>query len=226
MKRVEWEEDPDGAVFKITVADVSTVSRVTRKSPKVRLSVKVGEVTLMLEATPDTGAELTVISPDVAKQLGADLRNLHPGNNKLYAANKTKLTCLGSIKSEITLGVRTVSVSLAVVKEVQGFLLSWYHAQDLGILHESYPEQIKALSNESESSAVVPYAISAPPTCREVNPDDALRQKHEQLMKDKFADVLDTSTQLKVMSGDPMRIQLMDDAVPFALTRARVIPVA
>ena len=103
LQSVEYREYIDGDVYRITVADISDNMK---KSPKVKLTVKVGDKAILIDATPDTGAEVSVISPYIAKKLGINLNNLYPGHHNMYAANGNKLTCLGTIKSEISLGKR------------------------------------------------------------------------------------------------------------------------
>ena len=93
-------------VYSLTINDVSTKLRNKqgRKSPKVKITVVHNSNKVQIPATPDTGAEISVIPPSEAKRLGVDMNNLKPSENKLYAANNKELTCIGTFSAQLQLG--------------------------------------------------------------------------------------------------------------------------
>lgn len=93
-------------------------------------------------------------------------------------------------------------------------LLSWFVCVELGLIPPCYPEPFMI-------NTVV--AIPPPPIQPiDVSDVSVLEQK---LLAD-FADVFDKEGPLKTMSGPPMSIELLPDAVPFAVSGARPIPYA
>lgn len=58
------------------------------------------------------------------------------------------------------------------------------------------------------------------------DPTPQQRAEHLAMLRDIFPRVFDTAGPLREMSGGPMRIELQDDARPFAITAARAIPFA
>ena len=106
--------------------------------------------------------------------------------------------------------------------EVKGFLLSWYHAKDLRILPECFPDQIHRVSKQIESK----LQSENPPACTEKHPSIKVRQEHARKLKEAFKSVFEVEKQLQPMQGKPMRILLTENATPFALTSPRTIPFA
>lgn len=211
----------DDKVWRITVAGVNE-SSYKKRTPKVELTAIYEEASIKLEATPDTGAEMTVVGVKEAKRTGANLDNLKPCKTRLYAADGKQLTCIGILPVYLCLGDKKTKVELVVVAEVKGCLLSWYHAIELGILPKCFPNQINVINKETESNE----AAEMPPICSDKQPSAEVRKQHEKLLRTTFKSVFDVKTELKPMKGKPMKILLKEDAIPFALTAARSIPFA
>ena len=214
------DEDDCGNAWRITLAGVNEKS-CNKKTPKVTIQVVYGNKESQLETTPDTGAEMSVIGTKEAQNIGVNIDNLKPTNKKLYAADRKRLTCVGAVPVSLKLGNKTTEVKLIIVAEVQGFLLSWYHAIDLGILPENFPQQIKIV--ELNTSEQLP---KNPPVCPEKIPSEKVREEHAQILRETFKSVFDVTKELKPMVGNPMRIILSEDAIPYTLTAPRNIPYA
>ena len=52
------------------------------------------------------------------------------------------------------------------------------------------------------------------------------REKIAEQLRKEYADVFKTEGELRTMVGPPMKINLKDDAVPFAIYSARTLPLA
>lgn len=217
VKEVADEEYDSGNSFRITVNEVSY----RKKTPKVPVTVTHNQKAVSLEGTPDTGAEKSVIGVKEATKLGANIDNLKHSKIRLYAADRKRLTNLGVLPVQLTVGNKTAEVELVVVSEVKGFLLSWYHLIDLGILPQCFPLQVSRVSEE-----FIEQQDDSPPVCSDKQPSKLMREAHKKKLLSDFQSVFDVSKELKTMKGKPMRILLTDDAVPFALTAARTIPFA
>ena len=88
MNEVAGEEEYDsGNTWRITVAGVNKVSY-RKKTPKVIITATHDEETVKLEATPDTGAEMSVIGVEEATRLDANVNNLKLSKHRLYAADR------------------------------------------------------------------------------------------------------------------------------------------
>lgn len=215
---VESEEEDGGNAWRITLAGVNeNIS--SKKTPKVMIKVRYNHHETELITTPDTGAEMSVIGINEAKKIGLDIENLKPSYKKLFAADGKQLTCLGTVPVDLKLGDKVANVKLMVVTEVKGFLLAWYHAIELNILPENFPQQIKKVE-------LVDEIPEEPPKCSQKVPSVEVRQKHANLLMKTFHSVFEVTKELKTMVGDPMRIVLVEDAVPYALTTPRNIPFA
>ena len=90
-------------------------------------------------------------------------------------------------------------------------LLSWFVCVELGILPPCYLEPI-----------LINTIVTASPPPIDMSDIPALERK---LLSD-FEDVFDEEGPLKTMSGPPMSIELLPDAVPFAVSGPRPIPYA
>ena len=213
-------------VYSLIISDVSTKlqNKQGKKSPKVKITVTHNNNKFQIPATPDTGAEISVIPPSEAKRLGVNLDKLKPSNNKLYAANNKELTCIGTFIAHLQLGDKTILVELSVVKEIQNFLLSWYHSIDLCILPECFPEQISNIQQVEQKTNITKDIMKELTILETEYPTPEECQKHLAEIKAAFPSVFDTSTILKPMKGPTMRIPLNEDAVPCSLTTARNIP--
>ncbi|KAF0304534.1 putative G-protein coupled receptor No9 [Amphibalanus amphitrite] len=111
--------------------------------------------------TPDTGAEVSVISQEAAKQMGINVKKLTPPSGSLFAADGRELPCLGACQVALQLGSIKRTIAVSVVKKLHSSLLSWHDAVRLGILHKEFPQQIRsAISEEEETSRPAPAVCS------------------------------------------------------------------
>ena len=221
IKKVQYEDEESDSenLWRVVINKVDN----RKKTPKIDIDVTYENKSIKVETTPDSGAEESVMSIKKAKQLGINVDNLKPCKNTLYGVNGTKLTTIGTAPVKLRLGETTVPVEVIIVLEVNGFLLSWYHAIDLGILPKCFPNQIKQVHQEPVEKI---HKREDPPICKDKHPSRKVREEHAKLLKSTFSSVFDTSKQLKPMKGEPMRIELREDAIPYAVTAARSIPFA
>ena len=125
----------------IIVADVTARdSSESRRAPEIKIPVVHRNGSGVLSSIPDTGAESTVIGPDLVETIGGNLHNLAPTNHTLFSADGTELRCLGTIQAVLRLGPSEVNTPIFVVDGVRSALLSWFHARDLGILPACFPQ--------------------------------------------------------------------------------------
>lgn len=175
--------------------------------------------------TPDSGAEATVIGLDVAESLGIDHAALDtPADPALVAAGDYSLTCLGTFPSQMKLGMKNIKTVVSVVKEVRGALLSWYDSIDLGILPHNFPAQIQSVKKQDTVQSLPRPPKALPRWPHSHAPTPSQRAEHAATLIEAFPRVFGASSKLREMDGGPMRIQLTEDAHPFAVTASRMIP--
>ena len=122
----------------------------TRPTPNldVRLSTPGGVFTVAARA--DSGAEATVIGMDALAAIGVDTSQLETCLSETFAAvGRYPLTCLGSYPATLELGGRSTDVTVFVIRELTGLLLSWFDCVALGILPRDFPAQIRCIDGAS-----------------------------------------------------------------------------
>ena len=209
----------------------------TQTSPQVfvQLYTKDGERSLGSHAaTPDTGAEATVIGRRQFLALGLSLADLQPPlHGEVVVANGETLPCLGTYPLQMRLGQRSTVDRAAVFDSVDGILLAWFVVRDLGLIPRNFPEPLPL---SVDQVATPPSSSSSPPDWNWLSSlsvaDPAHRSRaHTQLLTE-FADVLRDPADftdedvLPPMRGPPMTIHLTDDAQPFFQSAARPMPYA
>ena len=136
----------------------------TRTPPQVfvQLYTKDGERSLGSHAaTPDTGAEATVIGRRQFLALGLSLADLQPPlHDEVVVANGETLPCLGTYPLQIRLGQRSTVARAAVFDSVDGILLAWFVVRDLGLIPHNFPEPLRL---SVDPVAAPPSSSSSPP---------------------------------------------------------------
>ena len=241
------------------LSDIRIRGITTRPSPRVHLQLHRPDGGIISTSwTPDTGAETSAMSSSFAKRMG--LRQLQPATSRLVGADGKEMNCLGTCNVQLQLGEVAHSAEVAIVKQLNGPLLSWHDCISLGILPSTFPQQICLVAQQPVGSKSSPASVTEavvdtigqsargketsrpcelsnqqstsggnvrhPPVWNPRTgalPTAAERQEHMASMKSSFPKVFDIST-LREMSGGEMKIELTDDAVPFAITAPRSIP--
>ena len=226
----------------------------TRRTPQVQLLLHRTDGRKQQTVwTPDTGAEVSVISLEQAKQMGIIVKNLTPSSGSLFAADGRELPCLGSCDITLQLGDIKKTVNISVVRKLHSSLLSWHDAVHLGILHKEFPQQIRSVTSDvsralpATAQKTEPGRSRIPRWCKKSpgsvtqeasqthplkpkwddkrgQPSLQERKEHFSSMKKAFPRVFDVTSTLRKMSGGPMDIQLTEDAKPAAVSTARNIP--
>ena len=123
----------------------------TRRTPQVQLVLHRTDGRRQQTAwTPDTGAEVSVISLDEAARMGINAKDLSSPIGSLFTADGRELPCLGSRDISLQLGDIKRTVSVSVVKKLHSSLLSWHDAVHLGILHREFPQQIRSVTSGAQ----------------------------------------------------------------------------
>ena len=167
----------------------------TRTSPQVfvQLYTKDGERSLGSHtATPDTGAEATVIGRRQFLTLSLSLADLQPPlHDEVVVANEETLPCLGTYPLQIRLGQHSIVDRAAVFDSVDGILLAWFVVRDLGLIPRNFPEPLPL---SVDQVAAPPSSSSLPPDWDWLSSfsvaDPAHRSRARTQLLTEFADVL------------------------------------
>jgi len=217
----------------------SVSSPVNKAAPKVTVSLDHTVVPLLYGhclATPDTGADATILGLSMLEFLNIEAEQMgSPASVPITAVNGSSLRCVGTLLFNIGYGDRSTSQTVLVCDNYDGLLLSWFVCRDLGIVPARYPEPIQEVAAPSASANAVHVPASPRPVMKDdvsvlgllpSNPTAEQRSSIRQRIVTEFTDVFTSSDSLREMDGDPMKIHLRPDAVPFAIQGARAIPFA
>ena len=169
---------------------------------------------------PDTGADISVVSPQHLDILQIPRSSLEPPSTTttLTADGSPMSPALGVFQATFTLGKRSCSASVQVHNGIQVPLLSYGHCQKLAIISPDFPKPIFEVKHVNRCKEL-PFIPSTSPA--------EAKQFFLHTCKDVLVSKEDLRTvPLKPMSGPPMRIHLKDNAVPFAIHTPRQIPIA
>ena len=199
----------------------------------VTLEIPPGDCRRLVEATPDSGAELTVMGPSLLSEVGMSPSQLAVCElEDVVAANGQTMTYLGSFNTTISLQEASTQETVHVFREVRGMLISWYTAKNLGILQPQYPHPCPPANQGAEPATSSNTGIGnhkSPESMLHTRTLTSGSQDPVQMKKillDEFADVFSEDGTLQTMIGEPMKIHLQENARPHAVRAARKIPFA
>ena len=131
------------------LSDVRVRGLTAGSSPRVQLQLHRpdGGGTATTHWTPDTGAETSAVSLRYAEKFGVQRGRLTPPATRLLSADSREMQCFGTCSITLQLGRIKHAVEVAVVKSLNGPLLSWHDSIKLGILPENYPQQIRTVKS-------------------------------------------------------------------------------
>ena len=145
------------------------------------------------EATPDTGAEASLVGVNIIQRLGIDLANLMPPNqDTLSAVNRQTVTCVGTFPCIIEYCGRFVEETIYVCPEVEDFLLAWYVCQQVNILPDTYPQPINSSKTPRKLASIL--KTENPRFIISENPTEAEISKIENKLIKSYSDVFSEDT--------------------------------
>ena len=92
-----------------------------------------------VRALPDTGANISCITPELYKEMGLKLKDLEKEDLPARTADKTPLGVLGKAKFRVTLGKFQTETIARVVKNLSRPILSLRCCKDLHLVPENFP---------------------------------------------------------------------------------------
>ncbi|XP_050705846.1 uncharacterized protein LOC126991139 [Eriocheir sinensis] len=196
--------------------------------PTISVTVTHHKGSGVLSMLPDTGADVTVIGPEHLRSLGLSISDLQPSpTDPKYTADGSPMApALGSLQVEISVKQKTTTVWMDVHEGTPNPLLSCHACRELALIPERFPQPIAKVthanvctSNGAQSTLPLPFTNVT-----------STAEARAYFVKE-YSDVLVSKadlhgSQLRPMTGPPMRIHLREDATPFAIHTPRQIPLA
>ncbi len=121
-------------------AEIAKVVKAGNKSAMRQLSTTMGRKTKRVDWLCDTGADVCVMNIDDCQAFGR--LNIRKCNAKLFSANHKRMGLRGVVKAKIDNKGHTFQTDIYVIQGVQRPILSLTGLRALGILPESWPEDV------------------------------------------------------------------------------------
>jgi transposase InsO family protein len=197
------------------------IARTTNSDPpreeKVLMQAQCGKHRGKILVVPDTGAQASIMPMHIMQKLGIKRSELQSSNTTFMAANDKSFRPLGTLRCKLSVGDIEHEETVYVCSDVSDFLLAREALKQLQIIPMDFPKQIssqirsvKSVTNDKEQTL----------------PEDKIPGDGQSVLMSKYADVFYKGPCLKAMKGDPMKIQLLPDVQPTAVSTARPIPFA
>ena len=112
-------------------------------APTINVHISTLNGRAVLEALPDSGADISVARPTTIKQLGEHCNNLVASDITPRGVSGHKMTPIGQLPVQITLGQTTHTDTLHIYPNIKGILLSWKTSRALKVLPKDYPSPLE-----------------------------------------------------------------------------------
>ena len=199
-----------------------------------------------VDTFPDTGCQQSLVSEDLMSACGLQLDRTK--KKRIKAVDGGDVACIGSTSFQASYGGRTTDILALVTPALRGeVILSWRSLQRLGVVPKEFPmpqadvkiqkvQEIhspketppKRVSQRDPPKETPPKRMSQRDLPKEiVTPEHTLEEEVDALKKE-FEDVFKVNEELKIMEGDPMKIELIDNVVikPLHVNTPRKTPYA
>ena len=213
-KRASYENKPAKRAETIRMQHAS--AKKWNRSVIVEVETSKGRKRIL--ASPDTGAEISVLPAKVLPNLGLTTGELRSADVIVTSYNGQRDSPMGYFHGTVRLDDRETQDKIYVQKGTDQFLLSGEVSERLGIV--TFPKHVAKADAvmAEERSRIAEMTKSLP-----LNPSPRQIEEIEEMILKEFEDVFNSDGQLKPMKGRPMRIHVKPDAVPHAVTAARQV---
>ena len=130
--------------------------RSVNKAPAVDVLVTGLNGSKILQALPDSGADLTAADVNILFELNEYVESLlQPSHGETSSVDGSSLREIGQLPVKITLGETTLKDVIHVFPSIAGgLLISWKTAKERKILPEDYPQQIQSIRKVSSKEDI------------------------------------------------------------------------
>ena len=130
--------------------------RSANKAPTIDVLVTGFNGLKILEALPDSGADLTAADVNILSELNEYVENLlQPSHGETSSVDGSSLREIGQLPVKITLGETTVKNVIHIFPSISGGLLVfWKTAKELKILPEDYPQRFQSIQRVASKEGI------------------------------------------------------------------------
>ena len=195
------------------VKHIADISKSLGKRPMLPIDLyhpKKGYITSKC-VVADTGAEVTVAGRRMMSDLMVKEEDLQKCEENLQSVNGKRLNVIGEIDLILKCNGKECTENIIFCNDVKckDMYISLCACKLLGIVHEDFPLPLKSIS-----------------VCGSVEEDTEKRPRSVDLstsMMEEYSEVFKSKGHLKIMKTAPMKIELKEDAKPFAIYAARPV---
>ena len=201
---------------------IGSIIAATQKlhAPKIEIEVEYHGQSFSLNATPDTGADISAAGLDIHGLLNDYEENLLESKELPAAVDGHKLHPVGMTFAKISLGNREVKEEIHFLKGMKGLVLSWETVQKLGIIPEDYPKQLHSVSGANEIPSVGKTTESfIPPIVSRIPRPVASKPKTPQVHSPTKDDFIK-----EFQNSETFKIELTEEAIPHCVINPRPVP--
>jgi hypothetical protein len=181
--------------------------------------------------TPDTGAEVSLGGLEFISAIGLSESDLSPSSVDLVMADKSApFPSIGQSDVRIRYVKQSAAITVVICPEIQGVLLSWLEFIAPRILHSNYPlprlpASAKMVTTPASCSTDVASSVLENLNIL-LSPSVEQEAESKSAVANRFPYDRDQSTELRCMMGPERIIQLQEEAIPYYVNRACLIPFA
>ena len=216
MNAQNVETHPQSSLLEIGNLVVSTADVKPLRLIEVKITAPNRHV-VVVNALPDTGANVSGIPPNFLTKLGLSVNNLDKESRSPAAADARALQTLGTLQVEMEHQGITTKQTLFVIKELSKPILSLQALREFRLVPAEFPfAQVNALTEkESKVEKQEKAALAFTPIVTGFGPVlDSIANK--------YPSVFDGNC--KIMKGEKLHIDVDPSAVPVSTGASRTIP--
>ena len=171
-------------------------------------------------AIADSGCQTCTAGPEILTKLRCPNQYLVKTKHKIIGITDTPLHIMGTLFLCISYGNKSSNQMVYISKNCRGFYLSQTAMKDLGIVDGSFPDS-RSAATKSPDECHCPTRTKTPDRPEQIpfKPTDENVPKLKKWLLDAFASSAFNQCphqELPQMTGEPIRLHLKDDAVPYA----------
>ncbi len=152
---------------------------------------------------PDTGAAANLMSVKICTKVQGVHLNLKKYTDHIYGANGSRINTLGRHTYYVQVGDKKAKVNFVITDQYDGIILNRETCKVLGLIPSYFPQQVPCIGAVGRT---------------------VIGEYDKNSIINEFQDVFHRG-ELKPMKGEPMHIEIMDDAKPFQVNGPRPIPI-
>lgn len=174
----------------------------------------------LTDAIADSGCQTCTAGPEILTKLRCPHHYLVKTRHKIIGITDTPLHIIGTLFLRISFGNKSSNQMVYISKNCRGLYLSQTAMKDLGIVEDHFPDSKSAATKLSDKCGCPPRTKTPErPEVIPFAPTDENVPKLKEWLLDAFASSAFNQCphqELPTMTGEPIKLHLKDNAVPYA----------